>query len=136
MLKLLGVSIVIVLLGYIFLGDPSVQFRSSDSNWADSEILMKGRDFTGIVYFFETYKLKCNAPSATLIRTTQVNWYNVFAWLSYFTDKKWKVPYGPPDPQIGVYFPDTFQKHCYNESLSPSELEVIKSNSSRFMDNL
>jgi hypothetical protein len=135
-IKLLGVSTVSVLLGYLFLGDPDVQFRSSDANWSDSEIQMKGRDFASIVFFFETYKLKCGAPSATLIRTTQFNWYNVFAWPSYFTARKWKVTYGPPDPRIGDHFPDVFQEHCNNESLSPSVLETVESNSNRFMDQL
>jgi len=77
-------------------GAIDVAFESSESNWADQEVLFKGRDFEGILGLFEKYKASCGLPNATLYRTTEPTWYNVFGWWSYWHDAKWKVPYQAP----------------------------------------
>ncbi len=58
-----------------------VAFQSSDGNWADREVLSKGRKFEQIVVLFELYKLKCNAPNAQLQRVTRKplsKWFNSY----------------------------------------------------------
>lgn len=54
---------------YVF-GKPETNIRvqSSDGEWADGEVLFKGRDFESLVFTHELYKLACNAPSATIER--------------------------------------------------------------------
>jgi hypothetical protein len=85
--------------------DKDVAFESSDGEWADNEVLMKGRDFEVILSSFEAYRLKCNRPEVSLIRTTEPGW---------FTDTgspKWNVPYRLPSPDIagGYRQPDCMQ---------------------------
>ena len=77
-------------------GARDVSFESSEGDWADSEVLFKGRDYEMILALFEKYKSSCGRPNATLFRITEQNWYNVIAWWSYIHDAKWTVPYGPP----------------------------------------
>ncbi len=68
-------------------------YISSDGKWADHEILFKGRDFNGIVYFFEEYKIKCNMPNVTLERLrSKSEWYSFSSLFDKDTDIKWKVP--------------------------------------------
>jgi hypothetical protein len=100
----IAVGIVFFLVfGFLFLRNTDATFRSSDGKWADSEITFKGRDFRLIVINFEDYKLKCQAPKATLLRATSRNWINVFAWPNYLLDKKWHVPYDNRYPELGDY---------------------------------
>ena len=89
----------IILLGYSFVAWfswPAVSFESSDGGWRDHEILLKDRDFQAMVYFFEHYKIVCDANEALLVRTTEINRLNIFYWPSYIADKKWKIPYRAP----------------------------------------
>ena len=74
-------------------GRADVSFESSTGDWADSEVLFKGRDFTLIERQFQSFQATCSKPSAALVRTTAFPWYNVFAWPSYFTEPKWQVPF-------------------------------------------
>ena len=68
-------------------------YISSDGKWTDHEILFKGRDFNGIVYFFEEYKIKCNVPNVTLERLRSTSeWYSFSSLFDKDTDIKWKVP--------------------------------------------
>ncbi len=90
----------LVLLMYWLFGKPNTHFRSSDSNWASREYSFKGIYFEEVAYGFELYRLKCQADTAQLVRTTKIRWWNVFAWPSYATDPKWNVPYGVPDMRI------------------------------------
>jgi hypothetical protein len=89
---------------YWMYGNPDVDFRSSDSNWADSEVRFKGRQFEDIVFLFELYKLDCDAPTAKLVRTTPIRWYNLLAWPSYLRDIKWNVSYREGGPAISGYY--------------------------------
>jgi hypothetical protein len=101
-------------LGYLFFGDPGVTFRSSDGKWADSEI--KSRTFSYLILEeFEGYKRTC-APNATLFRATSKDWWNVFAWYSYATDPKWRVPYSDAHAEIGDYYPPATSNACTGPS--------------------
>ncbi|MCV2419414.1 hypothetical protein [Paucibacter sp. DJ2R-2] len=86
----------LLLLGLLFnklLGRVDVTFESSAGQWADSEILYKGVDFELIE---RRFRAACPKTSASLVRTTAFNWYNPFAWPSWYTDPKWRVPYQAP----------------------------------------
>jgi hypothetical protein len=99
-----ALTIIFLVLGYLAYNNPSASFRSSDNQWADSEVVFKGRQFdNAIVPEFESYKLQCSAPKAKLIRTTKQQWVDIFAWPSYFTNPKWRVPYGEPNEALGDY---------------------------------
>ena len=82
--------------GWVSFGATSVGFESSEGDWSDREVPLKGRDFATIAASFDGYKTRCGHPSATLFRTTKPNLYNVFEWWSYATDPKWNVPYRTP----------------------------------------
>lgn len=95
---------VLYLIGW-FIYRPAVRFESSDGKWGDRELPWKGRDFEEIVYYFEKYKLRCNALDVTLVRTTPKNLLNIFGWPSYLFDDKWKLEYRehPTDFPRGFY---------------------------------
>jgi hypothetical protein len=115
----------VVLAMYWLLGSPDANFRSSDSNWARGEVSFKAYDFHGVANNFEIYRLKCNADSAQLVRTTKMLWWNVFAWPSYATNPKWNVPYGKPDQRIGSSYPRDIN-HCANGGLTDDEIGLVK----------
>jgi hypothetical protein len=125
-----------ILFGYILFGNPDVSFRTSDANWADSEINSKGRDFESIVFNFERYKLSCSAPEAVLLRTTPRIWINVFAWPAFASERKWRVPYADAVPEIGTYYPPAGQRHCYNEGASLGILNAAQANAVRYLNAL
>jgi hypothetical protein len=82
--------------GWVSFGATSVAFESSEGDWSDQEVPLKGRDFTTIAASFERYKTRCGRLSAKLFRTTKPNLYNVFEWWNYAFDPKWNVPYRAP----------------------------------------
>jgi hypothetical protein len=125
----IGIGIVLLLLAMNWLfRNPNANFRSSDANWAGGEVTWKGLDFDSIAFSFETYRLNCHAESAQLVRTTKMRWWNVFAWPSYSTNPKWKVPYGKPDPRIGSLFPRS-ATHCANRGLTSEDRTLVKQRS-------
>jgi hypothetical protein len=75
---------------------PDCFYESSDGNWWDNEVGIKGRGFDDMVTLFELYKLRCDVPTVKLVRTTRKNPLNVLAWHNYLTDEKWKIEYGVP----------------------------------------
>jgi hypothetical protein len=93
-----------LIFGYFLFSSPDAIFRSSDGQWADSEVQFKGRDFRTVVVYFEAYKIMCNAPKAVLLRATPQEWFNFFAWPSYLRNKKWRVPFSDKHPELGDYF--------------------------------
>ncbi|HEX5056973.1 MAG TPA: hypothetical protein VFX02_10800 [Gammaproteobacteria bacterium] len=100
----LSVLGLIVLIAYPFIAFNSkgtdVAFQSSDGNWADSEVLFKGRDFDSIVIYFELYKISCNAPDAQLQRVTdKPNIFSMSWWFDDFDLPKWKVPLAMEHPE-------------------------------------
>lgn len=116
---------------------PSVSFESSDGNWADREIQLKERDFESMVYFFSLYKLMCHAEDATLYRTTDKQIWNIFYWPSYFTERKWVVPFKEPSPKIrGGVYPDITATHCFNHPRSESIVNMAIDNSKAYVEAL
>src|SRR5262245_62278416 len=91
---------------------PSVGFESSDAEWGDHESPFKGRYFDDIIYYFVKYKLRCNAPEVSLIRTTPKNPFNIFAWPSYLFNPKWKLECREPTDFPGGYYAKIWD--CYN----------------------
>lgn len=125
-------SAFILIFGLLFLRAPDAIFRSSDGQWADSEVGFKGRDFRTVVEYFEAYKLKCGVKEATLLRATSRNWVNIFAWYGYLTDKKWRVPYSGLYPERGDYF----EPSCQQGGWSDAEWKAISAAADREIDGL
>ncbi|MBI1329311.1 MAG: hypothetical protein GC166_05345 [Alphaproteobacteria bacterium] len=125
----------VIVTGYL-LSFPDAQFRSSDGGWADTEDQAKGRTFDTVVWNFEGYKLKCNAPKAVLVRTTKQTWFNIFAWRSYLTNPKWRVPYSDAHPEIGYYYPPADAVHCYNGGWSEEVISAADRNAAKYIASL
>ena len=100
----------------------NVAFQSSDGEWADSEVLYKGRDFEGILFRFELYRTKCS-PQAKLQRTTpKPNWYEYNSWFNDYSSPKWYVPYRSALPNAkSDDYPNLSIKHCANHGYSEEE---------------
>lgn len=123
----------LLLVMYGLFRNPDVSFRSSDSNWAGGESSFKGFGFDSVAFSFEMYRLKCQADSAQLIRTTKMQWWNVFAWPSYMTDPKWNVPYGQPDPRIGSSILRGKMAQCARAGLTLDEREFARRRSAELV---
>jgi hypothetical protein len=111
------VAIVILTVLYLigsFFFTPPIEVESSDGKWGDRESLLKGRDFEETVYYFEKYRLRCNVPEVTMVRTTPKNLLNIFGWPSYLFNDKWKLEYRehPTDFSKGYY---AKIKDCYDK---------------------
>lgn len=133
----LGAVALLLAVCFILFGDPDVDFRSSDSQWADSEIQSKGRTFEIVVANFEAYRLMCEAPTAKLVRTTETFWINIFALPSYLTDKKWQVPYAAEDPEIETYYPPASDAgHCYNAGRPSGLMDRAVANATAYIGAL
>ncbi len=115
---------------------PHVSFQSSDGNWADNEVLAKGRDFDAMVFGFELYKIQCDANDADLIRTTRQNPLNLEARDNYRADAKWKVPYGMADKSIGTYYPPVGLDHCANHPVRQETLDLARENTNSYIASL
>jgi len=112
---------------------PSVGFESSDGKWGDHESPFKGRYFDDIIYYFVKYKLRCNVPEVTLVRTTPKNRFNIFAWPSYLFNPKWKLEYREPTDFPGGYYAKI--KDCYNKPIAMEEWKLSQV-SDEFIKNL
>ena len=119
-----------------FIYRPAVRFESSDGKWGDRELPLKGRDFYEIVYYFEKYKLRCNAPDVTLVRTTPKKRLNIFGWPSYLFDEKWKLEYKePPTDFPGGFYAKIW--NCYMMARSGiNEKERLTQARDEFIKNL
>ena len=93
----------------------------------------KGRYFDDVVYYFVKYKVRCNAPEATLIRTTPKNPFNIFAWPSYLFNPKWKLEYREPTDFPGGYYAKIWD--CYNKSILMEEWKMSQARH-EFIKNL
>jgi hypothetical protein len=133
---LLIIAIAAVGFGYWWHHEPDAFFQSSDANWADSELLWKGRDFRTVVIRFELYRIQCDAPDASLIRTSIRNPVNVFAWYNYLTDSKWLVPYGQRDDSIETYYPAVHSEHCANKAVSEEDYIAARERASNYVSAL
>lgn len=127
-------SLPLLLVMYGLFRNPDADFRSSDLNWAGGENSFKGVGLDGVAFSFEMYRLKCQAHSAQLVRTTKMHWWNVFAWPSYMTNPKWNVPYAAPDERIGSrYPPSRNQNHCANRGLTDAEWALARQRSAELV---
>jgi hypothetical protein len=97
LLYFVAVIALIFCVGYY--GSANVSYESTRGDWADREVLDKGRNLKLITILFEHYKRACSAHDAALVRTTPENFYNPFLWYSYATDPKWDIPYRQPRVQ-------------------------------------
>lgn len=112
----------------------NVAFQSSDGEWADSEILFKGRDFEGILFRFELYKAKCS-PYAKLQRTTQKpNWFEYDNLFNDYSSPKWNVPYAPalPNAKNGSY-PPVSVNSCANSGSTVEETKAASEHARQVM---
>jgi hypothetical protein len=137
--KMIVVAILILIVLYLigrFFSGPSIEVESSDGKWGDSESPLKGRDFEEIIYYFEKYKMRCNVPEVTMVRTTPKNLLNIFGWPSYLFNDKWKLEYRehPTDFSKGYY---AKIKDCYDKrSGIASEEWRISQAGDEFLKNL
>lgn len=113
-------------------------FESSDANWCDMEVLIKGRGLDEVVFHFELYKLLCDAPTATLVRTTTKNPFNIFAWPGYLYDEKWKLPYRAPSgiTQESLFGKIIGEGRCYSTPKTGQDLDIVHQRTQKFMENL
>jgi hypothetical protein len=98
----------------------NVAFQSSDGEWAQDEVLIKGRKFENILVDFEAYKIKCNAQNAVLQRITKKpSWYSPSHYYNNYQDPKWLVPYAEAyeHTKSGRY-PPVLLDHCLKRGYS------------------
>ena len=116
-----------------------VAFQSSDGNWADNEVLFKGREFESIATLFELYKIKCNAPTATLQRVTEKpNIFTISRWFDDYGAKKWRVPLSARNTSLNgaSYYPNASMEHCYNTGSTKDEFELAKERANEYISTL
>ena len=111
---------------YVFQsGGTSVAFQTSDGEWAESEVLFKGRTFEVVVLGYEMYKIACNLPNVELQRITKKpNPLVVTWWFDDFNNEKWKVPLADHHSKLNgeFYYRKNGVNGCSN-NLRYSELE-------------
>ncbi len=134
---LVGIIGLLVLVAAWMLGGFSgtdVRFQSSDGEWADSEILFKGRSFEMVLVRFELYRARC-APTAVLERATpEPSWWSFEHWFNNYGQPKWRVPYASPLPKTGSgYFPPVSAKHCANTGASAEEERAARERARRIL---
>jgi hypothetical protein len=83
---------VVVWLGW----NPDTRFESSDAQWWDSTVNLKGRHFDTIMSGFDMYRAKCRRPDVHLLRTTPMHVWNIGAWAFYLVKEQWRVPFNSP----------------------------------------
>jgi hypothetical protein len=98
-----------------FLGPTWVKFQSSDGEWADSEILTKGRRFEDIATLFELYRSKCNSAASLQRTTRRPSWFTFEHWFNDYSEPKWLVPYAEGLPKTASgHYPEASANHCAN----------------------
>jgi len=94
--------LVAIWFAWVGYGATSAAFESSEGAWSDREVPGEGRDFRAVLTSFEEFRQACGRLTATMVRTTHRNPFNILAWWSYLIDPKWEVPYRssrlPPTP--------------------------------------
>ena len=122
---------------------PDCSFESSDTNWWDREVQIKGLRFDDVVTTFELYKLRCDAPTVKLVRTTRKNPLNILAWLSYLRDEKWKVEYGVPSREnegnsdMAALRDELAGKHpCFMTPKNDQDYEMAHQAAQKFIESL
>ena len=116
-----------------------VAYQTSDGTWADNEVLFKGRNFEGIVFGYELYKIVCNAPDIELQRITKKpNFLTVSWWFDDFDSPKWKVPVADPHPNLDgkFYYRPKEKKHCSNQPVSKEHLAQARRKAIEYINEL
>ncbi len=101
MIKILKSILVLAVIGIvgnwglgIYLFDSKgtdVAFQSSDGNWADNEVLFKGRGFESMVFYFELYKIRCEVEDVSLQRVTdKPSIFKASRWFDDYSQKNGK----------------------------------------------
>lgn len=114
-------------------------YQSSDGNWADNEIQLKGRNFHTMVFGFEAYKLACGAPDAKLQRTTRrPSFINPKYWFNDYSDPKWQVLLSDPHPNLEgkSYYPPVNMDHCANKGLKEEDFDLIQKRTEGYISSL
>ena len=94
----------------------NVAFQSSDGEWADSEMMFKGRDFGSIQRGFEAYRNNCSATSVLQRTTPKPKWHTLDHWFNDYNSPKWQVPFAPALPNaVSGYYPPIHIRHCENK---------------------
>lgn len=70
-----------------------LSFSSSDGNWTAEEDMINGKNFENILITFELYRIRCDKPDVSLIRTKgKKNFWKWAWWFDNYSSAKWKVP--------------------------------------------
>jgi hypothetical protein len=145
LMLIIGFIPMVITIYHLFYGLtwPDCSYESSDGRWRDQEIQIKGRDFEDMIYFFELYKLRCDASTAKLVRTTRKYPINVFAWRNYLNDDKWKIGYGYPVSEDSANFyhvalGDSINgiHNCFNVPKTDNDYEMAREASRKFIEGL
>lgn len=125
---------------YIF-GAPetNVTYQTDNGEWADGEVLFKGRDFESVVFGYELYKIVCQMPDLKLQRITQKpQVWNLEWWFDDFNDAKWLVPYSTPHKNLygETYYRPSGIEHCANKGVKPEVLSMAEERASEYIAKL
>lgn len=72
-------------------------FESSDRIWIGDEDLLRGRHFEQVLFDFELFRIRCQKPQASLLRTKpRKRPWNWAYWFDDYQELKWRVPYSIP----------------------------------------
>ena len=116
-----------------------VAYQTSDGSWADNEVLFKGRNFEGIVFSYELYKIACNVPDVELQRITKKpNFFTVSRWFDDFDAPKWKVPRAKHHPNLEgkYYFRSKEKDRCSNRPVSKERLAQAEEQATVYINGL
>ncbi len=116
-----------------------VAYQTSDGKWADNEVLFKGRNFDGIVFSYELYKIVCDTPNVKLERITdKPNIFTVSWWFDDFDSPKWKVLKANRHPNLEgeYYFRPKEKAHCFNQAASKENMKKARKRASEYINGL
>tara|TARA_B100000768_G_C11211800_1_gene346360 strand:- start:668 stop:1126 length:459 start_codon:yes stop_codon:yes gene_type:complete len=116
-----------------------VAYQTSDGFWADNEVLFKGRNFAGIVFGYELYKIVCETSDVELQRITdKPSIFKASWWFDDFNSPKWKVPLVERHPNLNGknYYRPKDTQHCSNRAVSQAELDLARERAERYINAL
>jgi hypothetical protein len=114
-------------------------FQASDGNWADNEVLFKGRSFESIVFSYELYKIVCGIPEVQLQRITEKpSIFTTSWWFDDFDSPKWRVPIAKRHPNLEgeSYYRPKDKEHCSNQPVSKEHLEQAEEQTIEYINEL
>lgn len=96
------VFIVVVIAYYMVFTSPintlfyTYSYESTDHGFKDLETRFKGNTLEDVEAAFNKYKQESNSSDVELRRTFKQNWLETRRWYDYFTNRRWKYKYMPP----------------------------------------